>query len=127
MGSHGQTGKWEIKKRSKGSSALRHGDIVTLKNQYGHKSYLDTRANWCEHDYYCVSTSSSSKVASLKTCSTRRQISASEWRELMMPSCMFLTSAALLTPKPILEKVNKEKAEEAKAALEGAGATVSLA
>ena len=30
-------------------------------------------------------------------------------------------------PKPILEKVNKEKAEEAKAALEGAGATVSLA
>jgi len=29
-------------------------------------------------------------------------------------------------PKPILEKVNKEKAEEAKAALEGAGATVSL-
>ena len=30
-------------------------------------------------------------------------------------------------PKPILVKVNKEKAEEAKAALEGAGATVSLA
>ena len=30
-------------------------------------------------------------------------------------------------PKPILEKVKKEKAEEAKAALEGAGATVSLA
>jgi large subunit ribosomal protein L7/L12 len=29
-------------------------------------------------------------------------------------------------PKPILEKVSKEKAEEAKAALEGAGATVSL-
>ena len=29
-------------------------------------------------------------------------------------------------PKPILEKVNKAKAEEAKAALEGAGATVSL-
>src|SRR6056297_3640056 len=29
-------------------------------------------------------------------------------------------------PKPILEKVDKAKAEEAKAALEGAGATVSL-
>ena len=29
-------------------------------------------------------------------------------------------------PKPILEKVNPAKAEEAKAALEGAGATVSL-
>jgi large subunit ribosomal protein L7/L12 len=29
-------------------------------------------------------------------------------------------------PKPILEKVNKAKAEEAKAALEGAGATVTL-
>jgi len=29
-------------------------------------------------------------------------------------------------PKAILEKVNKEKAEEAKAALEGAGATVTL-
>ena len=29
-------------------------------------------------------------------------------------------------PKPILEKVNKAKADEAKAALEGAGATVSL-
>jgi large subunit ribosomal protein L7/L12 len=29
-------------------------------------------------------------------------------------------------PKPILEKVNKAKAEEAKAALEGAGASVSL-
>lgn len=29
-------------------------------------------------------------------------------------------------PKPILEKVKKDKAEEAKAALEGAGATVSL-
>jgi large subunit ribosomal protein L7/L12 len=29
-------------------------------------------------------------------------------------------------PKPILEKVNKDKAEEAKAALEGAGATVTF-
>jgi large subunit ribosomal protein L7/L12 len=29
-------------------------------------------------------------------------------------------------PKPVLEKVNKEAAEKAKAALEGAGATVSL-
>jgi large subunit ribosomal protein L7/L12 len=29
-------------------------------------------------------------------------------------------------PKPILEKVNKEAAEKAKAALEGAGATVSI-
>ncbi|MDR2253103.1 MAG: 50S ribosomal protein L7/L12 [Bifidobacteriaceae bacterium] len=29
-------------------------------------------------------------------------------------------------PKPILEKVNKETAEKAKAALEGAGATVTL-
>lgn len=29
-------------------------------------------------------------------------------------------------PKPILEKVDKAKAEEAKAALEGAGATVAL-
>jgi large subunit ribosomal protein L7/L12 len=29
-------------------------------------------------------------------------------------------------PKPLLEKVNKETAEKAKAALEGAGATVSL-
>ena len=29
-------------------------------------------------------------------------------------------------PKPILEKVKKDKAEEAKAALEGAGATVTL-
>jgi large subunit ribosomal protein L7/L12 len=29
-------------------------------------------------------------------------------------------------PKPILEKVNKEQAEKAKAALEGAGATVTL-
>ena len=29
-------------------------------------------------------------------------------------------------PKPILEKVDKAKAEEAKAALEGAGATVTL-
>lgn len=29
-------------------------------------------------------------------------------------------------PKPILEKVNKEAADKAKAALEGAGATVSL-
>ena len=30
------------------------------------------------------------------------------------------------TPKPVLEKVNKETAEKAKAALEGAGATVSV-
>jgi large subunit ribosomal protein L7/L12 len=30
------------------------------------------------------------------------------------------------TPKPVLEKVTKEAAEKAKAALEGAGATVSL-
>jgi large subunit ribosomal protein L7/L12 len=30
------------------------------------------------------------------------------------------------TPKPVLEKVNKEAAEKAKAALEGAGATVSV-
>ncbi len=30
------------------------------------------------------------------------------------------------TPKPVLEKVNKEAAEKAKAALEGAGATVTL-
>jgi large subunit ribosomal protein L7/L12 len=29
-------------------------------------------------------------------------------------------------PKPVLEKVNKEAAEKAKAALEGAGATVTL-
>jgi large subunit ribosomal protein L7/L12 len=29
-------------------------------------------------------------------------------------------------PKPVLEKVNKETAEKAKAALEGAGATVTL-
>ena len=29
-------------------------------------------------------------------------------------------------PKPVLEKVNKETAEKAKASLEGAGATVSL-
>jgi large subunit ribosomal protein L7/L12 len=29
-------------------------------------------------------------------------------------------------PKPVLEKVNKEAADKAKAALEGAGATVSL-
>jgi large subunit ribosomal protein L7/L12 len=29
-------------------------------------------------------------------------------------------------PKPVLEKVNKEAAEKAKASLEGAGATVSL-
>ena len=29
-------------------------------------------------------------------------------------------------PKPVLEKVNKEEAEKAKAALEGAGATVEL-
>jgi len=29
-------------------------------------------------------------------------------------------------PKPVLEKVNKEAAEKAKAALEGAGATVSV-
>src|SRR5207248_6149435 len=29
-------------------------------------------------------------------------------------------------PKPLLEKVNKEAAEKAKAALEGAGATVSV-
>jgi large subunit ribosomal protein L7/L12 len=29
-------------------------------------------------------------------------------------------------PKPVLEKVNKENAEKAKAALEGAGATVTL-
>jgi large subunit ribosomal protein L7/L12 len=29
-------------------------------------------------------------------------------------------------PKPILEKVNKETAEKAKAALEGAGATITL-
>jgi large subunit ribosomal protein L7/L12 len=29
-------------------------------------------------------------------------------------------------PKPVLEKVNKEAAEKAKAALEGAGATVNL-
>ncbi|MFM8239989.1 MAG: 50S ribosomal protein L7/L12, partial [Actinomycetota bacterium] len=29
-------------------------------------------------------------------------------------------------PKPVLEKVNKETADKAKAALEGAGATVSL-
>jgi large subunit ribosomal protein L7/L12 len=29
-------------------------------------------------------------------------------------------------PKPVLEKVNKEAAEKAKAALEGAGATISL-
>ena len=29
-------------------------------------------------------------------------------------------------PKPLLEKVNKEQAEKAKAALEGAGATVTL-
>lgn len=29
-------------------------------------------------------------------------------------------------PKPVLEKVNKETAEKAKAALEGAGATVSV-
>jgi large subunit ribosomal protein L7/L12 len=29
-------------------------------------------------------------------------------------------------PKPVLEKVNKEQAEEAKAKLEGAGATVEL-
>ena len=29
-------------------------------------------------------------------------------------------------PKPVLEKVNKESAEKAKAALEGAGATVTL-
>ncbi len=30
------------------------------------------------------------------------------------------------TPKPVLEKVNKEAADKAKAALEGAGATVTL-
>jgi len=30
------------------------------------------------------------------------------------------------TPKPVLEKVNKDAAEKAKAALEGAGATVTL-
>jgi large subunit ribosomal protein L7/L12 len=30
------------------------------------------------------------------------------------------------TPKPVLEKVNKETADKAKEALEGAGATVSL-
>ena len=30
------------------------------------------------------------------------------------------------TPKPVLEKVNKEAADKAKEALEGAGATVSL-
>ena len=30
------------------------------------------------------------------------------------------------TPKPVLEKVNKETADKAKAALEGAGATVTL-
>jgi large subunit ribosomal protein L7/L12 len=30
------------------------------------------------------------------------------------------------TPKPVLEKVNKETAEKAKAALEGAGATVTV-
>jgi large subunit ribosomal protein L7/L12 len=30
------------------------------------------------------------------------------------------------TPKPVLEKVNKEAADKAKAALEGAGATVSV-
>ena len=29
-------------------------------------------------------------------------------------------------PKPVLEKVNKETADKAKAALEGAGATVSV-
>jgi large subunit ribosomal protein L7/L12 len=29
-------------------------------------------------------------------------------------------------PKPVLEKVNKEAADKAKAALEGAGATVTL-
>jgi len=29
-------------------------------------------------------------------------------------------------PKPVLEKVNKDAAEKAKAALEGAGATVSV-
>ena len=29
-------------------------------------------------------------------------------------------------PKPVLEKVNKETADKAKAALEGAGATVTL-
>ena len=31
------------------------------------------------------------------------------------------------TPKPVLEKVNKEAAEKAKEALEGAGATVTVA
>ena len=30
------------------------------------------------------------------------------------------------TPKPVLEKVNKEAADKAKAALEGAGATVTV-
>ena len=30
------------------------------------------------------------------------------------------------TPKPVLEKVNKEQADKAKAALEGAGATVTV-
>jgi large subunit ribosomal protein L7/L12 len=30
------------------------------------------------------------------------------------------------TPQPVLEKVNKESAEKAKAALEGAGATVTI-
>ena len=30
------------------------------------------------------------------------------------------------TPKPVLEKVNKESADKAKAALEGAGATVTV-
>ena len=41
---NGQSGRWKMEKRSDGRGAIRHLDIISLQNQYGHKSYLDTRS-----------------------------------------------------------------------------------
>ena len=53
---NGQSGKWKIEKRSYGRKAISHGDIVSLQNQYGHKSYLDTRSGGCSRDRRCNTT-----------------------------------------------------------------------
>ncbi|MET0014722.1 MAG: hypothetical protein ABW088_13815 [Sedimenticola sp.] len=58
------SGIWKILPFDEESSLIgypvRFGDRIILENQYGDKSYLDTRGNGCEDNKLCVSTSSNS-------------------------------------------------------------------
>lgn len=53
---------WSVAQASD-EHVLRYGDIYHIQNQYGTKSYLDTRGAGCQGNIYCVSTAASNNRA----------------------------------------------------------------